>query len=121
MIVFRCAKCAEQLEAPSSLAGAALECPTCRNVSLVPSREIPIASYAGPQPACSRAVYILLGLFLGAFGVHNFAAGRTGPAVAQLLVTIFLFWLIVPVIVIWIWVIIELCSVTRDGRGVRMT
>ena len=30
----------------------------------------------------------LLGIFLGAFGVHNFYLGYTGKAVAQLLITI---------------------------------
>ena len=36
----------------------------------------------------SRLIYILLALFLGGFGVHNFYAGYTGKGVAQLLLTI---------------------------------
>ena len=40
-----------------------------------------------PQ-AKSKMAAGLLGIFLGAFGVHNFYLGFTGKAVAQLLITI---------------------------------
>ena len=40
-----------------------------------------------PQ-AKSKMAAGLLGIFLGAFGVHNFYLGYTGKAVAQLLITI---------------------------------
>ncbi|HEV3439346.1 MAG TPA: TM2 domain-containing protein, partial [Gemmata sp.] len=36
----------------------------------------------------SRLAYILLGVFLGTWGVHNFYAGRTGPGAAQLIITL---------------------------------
>ena len=39
--------------------------------------------------AKSRGVYIILGLFFGCLGIHNFYAGRNGVGVAQLLITIF--------------------------------
>ncbi len=42
---------------------------------------------ANPQ-AKSKMAAGLLGIFLGAFGVHNFYLGYTGKAVAQLLITI---------------------------------
>ncbi|MDR2567050.1 MAG: TM2 domain-containing protein [Bifidobacteriaceae bacterium] len=45
--------------------------------------------YYPPNPnAKSKIAAGLLGIFLGAFGVHNFYLGRTGPAVAQLLITV---------------------------------
>ena len=60
--------------------------------------------------------YILLAIFLGEIGVHNFYAGYVGRGVAQLLITILsfglLFW------VSWIWAIVELCVVSEDGNGV---
>ncbi len=65
-----------------------------------------------------RLTYILLGIFLGGLGVHNFYAGYTGRAVTQLILTLFFFWLIIPIVVVSIWVIIELIVVTRDANGV---
>ena len=37
----------------------------------------------------SKMVAGLLGIFLGAWGIHNFYLGNTGRAIAQILVTIF--------------------------------
>jgi TM2 domain-containing membrane protein YozV len=68
----------------------------------------------------SRVVYILLGVLLGGLGIHNFYAGYTGRAVAQLLITLFTFWLILPLIAVWIWVIYEVCTVKTDGKGLPM-
>jgi TM2 domain-containing membrane protein YozV len=69
----------------------------------------------------SRAAYIVLGLFLGGLGIHNFYAGRIGSGIAQLLITIFTFWLIIPIFIIWLWVIIEVIVVNRDGHGRPMS
>ena len=68
--------------------------------------------------AKSRLVYILLALFCGGLGIHNFYAGYTGKAVAQLLLTIFLFWLIIPVLAVFVWVLVEIVTVTKDAKGV---
>ena len=43
----------------------------------------------------------LFGIFLGAFGVHNFYLGFTGKAVAQLLITILSCGFLSPVSAIW--------------------
>lgn len=67
--------------------------------------------------AKSRGLYIVLGLFLGFFGIHNFYAGRTGTAVAQLLVTVVLGWFVVGLVIVAIWVIFELFTVNTDGKG----
>ena len=66
----------------------------------------------------SRLVYILLAIFLGGFGIHNFYAGYVGKGVAQLLITLLLFWLIIPIFAVFIWVIVEICTVTKDAKGV---
>jgi TM2 domain-containing membrane protein YozV len=68
----------------------------------------------------SRVGFVLLGLFLGMWGIHNFYAGHAGRGIAQLLITIFLWWLIVPLFCVAFWVIIEVCVVNRDGEGRRM-
>lgn len=69
----------------------------------------------------SRLIYIILALFLGALGIHNFYAGRIGCAVAQLLTSLILGWLFIPLIFILIWILIEICTVTRDGNGNNFT
>lgn len=72
-------------------------------------------------PTKSRGVYIILGLFVGGlFGIHNFYAGRHSQAVVQLLLTVFGFCFVYPVIIVALWVLVELCTVTVDGNGNRM-
>ncbi len=78
------------------------------------SREVRPTGEASPLP---RVAYVLLGLFLGVLGVHNFAAGYVGRGVAQLLVTFFLFWLVLPVVGIWIWNLVEVCVTRTDASG----
>lgn len=64
----------------------------------------------------SRLAYILLGLFLGGLGVHNFYAGYNGKGIAQLLMSILSFGVLMPVV--WIWNIVEIITVTKDVQGV---
>ena len=77
--------------------------------------------YMSPQGAYGykpkeRLVYILLGLFLGNLGIHNFYAGYTGKAVAQLLITVLsLGWLF---LIVTIWVIVDVCTVREDAQGI---
>lgn len=74
----------------------------------------------------SKIVAGLLGLFLGGLGVHNFYLGYTGKAVAQLLLTLIGWIILIGSIISGIWALIEsvliLCSSYgsnwhRDGRG----
>ena len=88
---------------------------------MVPPGAMMMAPHMGLMaPKCTRAVYIILGVFLGLFGVHNFVAGRTDKAVPQLLITLLTGWLIIPLLAVKIWVIIEVCTVTTDGNGTPM-
>lgn len=80
---------------------------------------------SSPQPIYlrfmpkSRLAYILLALFLGCFGIHNFYAGYKGKGLIQLLITAISFgWLSV---VSWIWAIIDIITVTKDKNGVPFT
>jgi TM2 domain-containing membrane protein YozV len=75
----------------------------------------------GGGPPKQRLVYILLALFLGFLGVHNFYAGYTGRAVAQLLISLLVGWLVVPLAAVGIWIIVEIVTVTRDARQVPFT
>jgi TM2 domain-containing membrane protein YozV len=70
-----------------------------------------------PVDAKSRTAYILLGVFLGGLGIHNFYAGRTVQALVQLLITVLTGWLILPLLGVGIWAIVEVCTVKTDGKG----
>ena len=73
---------------------------------------------AWAAPPKSRVAYILLGIFLGIFGAHNFYAGYTGRGAIQLSITICT--LFVGSIVSWIWAIVEVCIVETDSQNVYM-
>jgi TM2 domain-containing membrane protein YozV len=78
------------------------------------------AAYAPPVgvQAKSRVAYILLGVFLGAFGAHNFYAGYKYRGIAQLAITICT--LFIGAVVSWFWAVVEVCAVDRDARNVPM-
>jgi TM2 domain-containing membrane protein YozV len=67
----------------------------------------------------SRTTYIVLGIFLGAFGVHNFYSGYTGRAVGQLCLTVLTLGYLG--IVSWVWAIIEICIVEKDSTGLNFS
>jgi len=73
---------------------------------------------AGTPGAKSRMVYVLLGALVGLVGfpgVHNLFAGRTGRGLTQLLVSVLTCWLLwIPM---YIWTLVEVCSVTTDAAG----
>lgn len=66
----------------------------------------------------------LLGIFLGAFGVHNFYLGFTGKAVAQLLITILSCGILSVVSGIWgliEGIMILSGSMNKDAQGNTLT
>lgn len=85
-----------------------------------------LPGYAYAQPAQvqarspkNRTAFIVLGIFLGAFGAHNFYAGYTGRAVGQLCLSVLtLFYL---AIASWIWAIVEICIVDKDSTGLQFS
>jgi TM2 domain-containing membrane protein YozV len=88
-----------------------------------PSQSAPaVYAYAAPVYGAahkSRTSYIVLGIFLGALGIHNFYAGYTGRAVGQLCLTVLTLGYLG--IVSWIWAIIEICTVEKDSTGLRFS
>lgn len=65
----------------------------------------------------------LLGIFLGAFGVHNFYLGYTGKAIAQLLISILSCGFLA--VVSEIWGLVEgiqilTGSIDTDAKGVKL-
>lgn len=75
-----------------------------------------------PQ-AKSKMAAGLLGIFLGAFGVHNFYLGYTGKAVAQLLITILSCGFLAFASSIWgliEGILILTGSISVDGNGMPL-
>ena len=70
--------------------------------------------------AKSRVCAGLLGIFLGAFGVHNFYLGYTGKAVTQLLITLLSLFFLSGISALWglIEGILILCgNINKDANG----
>lgn len=90
-------------------------------ITHVPTVGSYMGTHVGTQPLESKNkwVYVILGFFLGEFGIHNFYTGYIGRGVVKLLITTlsfgFLCW------VSWIWAIVEICTVRMDSRGVPFT
>jgi TM2 domain-containing membrane protein YozV len=75
------------------------------------------------DPRKSKIAAGLLGILLGAFGVHNFYLGYTGKAVAQLLITVLSCGILS--IVSGIWGLVEgimilTGSINTDANGVPL-
>ncbi len=73
------------------------------------------------QSTKSRAVFVVLGLFLGGLGIHNFYAGYSTKGVIQLVLTLVLGILIIPLFAVGIWVLIEVITVREDSDGLPFT
>lgn len=80
----------------------------------VPSYPMPVQ---GNPNAKDRVIYVLLAVFLGHLGIHNFFAGYTSRGVIQLVITIVTCGF--GGIATWIWAIIEACTVTKDANGLN--
>lgn len=76
----------------------------------------PASPQAFNPQAKDRVVYVLLAVFLG-MGIHNFYAGYNNRGLIQLLVSILTCFL--GFFPMWIWGIVEACTVTQDANGVR--
>ena len=65
----------------------------------------------------SRLTYILLALFLGSLGIHNFYSGHKKHGIIKLV----MFFLCVGVLVNPIWSIVEMITVTKDSNDVQFS
>lgn len=80
---------------------------------------VPVAQKA-KMSGCSKIAAGLLGIFLGALGVHNFYLGFTGKAIAQLLISILSLGMLSPVSAIWgliEGILILTGSMDKDAQG----
>ncbi len=91
-----------------------------QQTSLAAGMPVPPPSPASFQASANanakdRVAYVLLAVLLGC-GIHNFYAGYNTKGIIQLLVSILtcgIGW-----IFMWIWAIVEACTVTKDANGV---
>jgi len=74
----------------------------------------PLLFEPGPD-ARSRTAFLLLGVLLGAFGAHSFYAGYIRKGMLQLCIT--LLTLGFGGLMVWIWAVIDICTITTDGSG----
>jgi len=64
----------------------------------------------------SRVTFVLLAIFLGALGIHNFYAGYIKKAVVQCCLTVFTCFYGSPIV--WIWAVVEACITSEDKDGI---
>lgn len=65
-----------------------------------------------PGKPIKKVTYVLLAIFLGGLGIHNFYAGKTGLGILYLLFC----WTFIPSIAALVQAIIALCQ-TADENG----
>jgi len=65
-------------------------------------------------------VALLLAIFLGTLGIHRFYVGKTGSAIAMLILSI----TIVGLLVTWIWALVDIitiaCGNFTDSKGNKL-
>ena len=74
-----------------------------------------LVNYYQPSQPKTRVLFVLLGIFLGAFGVHNFYAGYIQKGAVQLCLT--LLTCFYGAAVSWPWAIVEICVINKDAEG----
>lgn len=88
----------------------------------------PVPAVAGAAPATplsfepdpdakNRMTFIILGVLLGAFGAHNFYAGYTKKAAAQLCITVLSVGFASPMA--WVWAVIDISTIDSDEKGIK--
>lgn len=103
---------------PPPLVGSSGIAPPPQPASTFPATApAPLSHYVPAPQAKTRVVFVLLGLFLGAFGIHNFYAGYVQKATVQLCIT--LLTLGYGAAISWPWAIVEVCVVSKDGEGTQ--
>ncbi|MBC8523439.1 TM2 domain-containing protein [PVC group bacterium] len=115
MILFQCPNCQQSIETPDHIGGTNLGCPHCGSLNEVPGT---LNSISPPPPP--RLAYILLAVFLGNTGIHNFMAGYISRGVVQLVLSFLFFWTIIIPFAIYVWAIVEACTVWQDAHGRTM-
>lgn len=70
-------------------------------------------------PRKKRVQFVLLAVFLGMFGAHNFYAGYTKKGFIQVCFTVLTCFY--AAVVSWVWAIVEACVIDTDADGEQLT
>ena len=76
-----------------------------------------LVDYYRQQQPKTRVLFVLLGIFLGIFGVHNFYAGYVKKGTIQLCLTILTCFY--GGLLSWLWAIVEVCTINKDAEGTQ--
>jgi Predicted membrane protein len=99
----------------SQISRRAATCPKCGAPNQLASQAVaPIQNQGYVMIPKSRMVYIILAIFFGLLGIHNFYAGYIGTGILQLILTITGF----GIVIVLIWLLFDILLTTKDGRGV---
>ena len=96
-----CKHCGKEIEDNSSFCkycGGNLGCDTT----------VKEVQYIAIQQPKSQFVAIILCIFLGEFGIHDFYMGKNGCGITKLLILILLGWIVVGFIINGLWCLIDL-------------
>ena len=131
-----CPSCSQKFEVNNEGVGSMVECPCCKKYVIVqtndkvvvPRLKIVRDSNDSFQVVSkkSRKIYIVLAIFLGRLGIHNFYAGYTKKGIIQLAIGMLSTVLLAtPLgglgkIAVIIWNIVEMCNVYVDSDGSLM-
>ena len=116
----QCPACGAQIPAQTSQfpQAAPQPAPAAAQSVVVQVGNIGGAPVAPATPPKSRSAYVLLAFFFGGLGIHNFYAGRTGMAIAQLLITLLSAGFLAGIS--GLIALFEIFTVKVDGKGVPM-
>ena len=71
--------------------------------------------FASKNTPKSQLIYVVLALFFGAFGIHNFYANRWGRGLIQLLLTVGTGF--VGAVISSLWSVVNIFTIDTDGDG----
>lgn len=71
------------------------------------------------RPPKSKTAYILLGVFFGALGIHDFYAGFQYRGLIKLLASLAsIFFFGITGFIMWVWAIVDICTTEVDANGI---